>query len=55
MNKKHIISILLLLLQLGLVIAREMWSFSNNANIFISTIHVIASLIIVLCIASQKK
>lgn len=55
MNKKYIISILLLLMQIGLVIAREIWAFPQNVNITISSIHVIASLIIVVCVVSQKK
>ena len=54
MNKKHIIPILLLI-QTGLVILREIWSFSKNVNIVISSIQVIASLIIFLCVVSPKK
>ena len=56
MNKKYIIPILLLLLlQILLIISREIWSFPKNVNIVISSFHVIASLIILLWVVSFKK
>ena len=55
MNKKLIVPILLLLVQIGLVVVREIWTFSKNVNIVISSIHVLASLIILLCVVFPKK
>ena len=54
MDKKYIISIFVLLLQIGLVTIREIWVFPKNVNLIISSIQVIASLIILLCVASHK-
>lgn len=55
MNKKYIIPMLLLVVQTGLVVVREIWAFPKGVNIVISSIHVIASVIILLWIVSLKK
>ena len=53
--KKMIIPILLLLLQILLIISREIWSFPKSVSIVISSVNLIAALIILLWVISIKK
>lgn len=55
MRKEYVIAIILLLLSVGMLVVREIWTFSRNISIVLSTVQLILSVCIFLCIVSTRR